>query len=98
MILKKHKDEKGRTILAICDSDLMGRTISEGKKQLDLSSPFYRGKETEDLDKFFKDAYIINAVGDTTIKKLINAGIIKDEEVKRIQGTPHVQVVFEERS
>ena len=46
MIVKIHKRDD-RTILAVCDSDLIGRTFTEGERQLDLSSDFYKGEERD---------------------------------------------------
>ena len=44
MIVKIHNNE-GRLILAICDKDILGKKFVEEKKQLDLSSGFYKGEQ-----------------------------------------------------
>ncbi|MBW3021743.1 DUF424 family protein, partial [Candidatus Woesearchaeota archaeon] len=44
MIVKKHISHDGRIIVAICDSDLIGKRFEENDKQLDLKSEFYNGE------------------------------------------------------
>jgi len=93
MIAKLHKTSDGRTVLAVCDSNLIGRKIVEGDLQLDLSSNFYKGEEmsVDRIRELFKVVNIINLVGEETVKIGVNEGIVA--EVKRIGGVPHAEVV-----
>lgn len=96
MIVKIHKNNDGKVILAVCDKELLGKKFEEGKLQLDLSSKFYDGKEMQEetLLKLFKSAYIINLVGKRSINIAIKAGIIDRERVIKIKNVPHAQVVL----
>jgi hypothetical protein len=95
MIVKAHKTEDGRLLLAICDSDIIGKKFEEEKKQLDLSSDFYKGeeksnKETTDL---MRKAYIINIVGKNSITLAINQNLISGDYVEEINGIPYAQSI-----
>ena len=97
MILKMHI-HSSRLVLAACDDELVGNVYEEGKKILDLSSSFYKGDKVSDDDFFAiaKKCYLINAVGKNTISVLSEEGIISEEDTKKINGVPYVQVVFEQ--
>ena len=96
MIIKRHTNN-GRLILAVCDSELLGKVFEEGNRILDLSSEFYKGKETpdEEFREYLKKFYILNAVGKKTIGILTESGLVEEKEVMHINGIPYVQVLFE---
>ena len=49
MIVKKHS-QNNKLVLAICDEDLLGKTIEENDLILDLKSDFYRGEEMNETE------------------------------------------------
>ena len=87
-----HKD--GRSVMTLCDNELIGKTFEEGERRLDLSSPFYDGKEiTKDYAKrFVVTVSSINAVGEESVNFLINENLADKNDVMRVQNIPHVQV------
>ena len=90
---KQHMAE-GRIILALCDTNLLGKSVHEEDKILDLSKPFFQGTEVEEKKalKLISGAGIINAVGKDSVNLLKKAGYdIKPERVKEI---PHIQLVI----
>lgn len=92
MIVKKHVNE-GRLVLAICDSDIIGKKFSEDNKQLDLTSSFYKGEEMEkeELKKLIKKAHIINAVGKESVSFLIKEKLVDKKNIIEIENVPHAQ-------
>ena len=96
MIVKKHVSRDGQLLLAICDSSLKGKKFAEKEIQLDLSSKFYDGEEMkeEDIVKLFKVAYIVNLVGEESVKLGIKKGIIDKENVIEVCKVPHAQGVI----
>lgn len=96
MIVKLHKTSDGRTILAICDKNLLNKKFEEGGLQLDLTSDFYKGGEKPEKEVFelIKRAQIINAVGEKCIHFLLKNKIVSEESIIKIRDIPHVQVVF----
>ncbi len=97
MIVKVHKTEDGRKILAICDNNLIGKKFEEGKMQLDLSSGFYRGEEMseKELEGLVKGSYIANIVGKKSVKLMVKWGIAKKKRVIKIRNVPHAQAILE---
>lgn len=95
IMIKVH--ESYRKIIAVCDSDLLGKKFTEGNLQLDLRESFYGGEEVDEEKaaemmryEMAEDA-TFNIVGKESIKAAIKAGIIEDSEesIIRIKGIPH---------
>ncbi len=93
MLAKIHKTPEGKIILAVCDSDLIGKTFEENNLRLDLSSNFYKGEETskEKILELFKIAHMVNLVGKQSVELGKKAGIV--EKIITIKGIPHAQAV-----
>lgn len=82
-------------ILAVCDKELVGRKFEKEGIELDVKKGFYRGKEgdEEKIKELSNKATIINAVGEKCITILIKEGHIKKENIKKVQGIWHAQMV-----
>ena len=94
-IIKAYRD-----VVAVCDSELLGKKFEEGKFQLDIKENFYKGKETDEAEIFEiienlskKDA-TFNLVGQKSIALGLRAGIIAQEEVGEIKGVPFALALF----
>ena len=97
MIVKVHRTPDGRKLVAICDSGLIGKKFEEGKLQLDLSSNFYKGEEKskEEILNLIDGAYIINIVGEKSVEFVLKLGVVKEENIIKIDNVPHVQAILE---
>jgi hypothetical protein len=95
MLVKKHTNA-GRLILAICDSDLIGKKVTEGNRQLDLASSFYKGEETEEkeVNELIKQAYMLNLVGKKAVDFALKNKLIEKENILFVAKIPHAQVLF----
>tara|TARA_B100000315_G_C14389128_1_gene501085 strand:- start:180 stop:473 length:294 start_codon:yes stop_codon:yes gene_type:complete len=97
MFIKIHKSY--RIVVSICDSDLIGKTFEEGKFQIDIREKFYKGEEVskekalEILKDQVREDATFNIVGEESIKTALEAQIISEESVKRIDNIP-VALVF----
>ena len=89
-----------RDIVAICDSDLLGKKFEEGNKQLDIKESFYKGEEKnkEDALKIIQDMSkedaTFNIVGKESVNTALEAGIISKEGIKKIKGIPFALVLL----
>jgi len=94
MYLKIHKTGT-REIVALCDEDLIGKTLEEKNFQLKISERFYKGEElSEDkIIDILKSESNVNIVGENSIKLALKAGIISEESIIKIKGVPHAQCV-----
>ena len=94
-MIKLHKKD-GRTVVAVCDSDLAGRKFTEGERQLDLSSDFYRGEEKDDLEAgdLIRNADIVCLAGPKSIELGRQEGVVDENSIQTVEGIPHVQAVI----
>ncbi len=93
--IKIHRIDQGGIIeilVALADMELVGKTL---KDDFFVSSRFYHGKELEvdKIDSLLKNATIINAVGDKSVKKIISLGLADKDCVINIGNVPHAQVI-----
>lgn len=96
IITKVHQNREGQKILALCDKELLGQKFEEGNRQLDLTSSFYQGEEKseEEIKELLKDAYIINLVGEESLKLMEKLNLIDKEHIIRIKNIPHAEIVL----
>jgi len=92
MIVKVHK-RADKTIVAICDDDLLGKKFEQGELQLDLTSNFYKGEKIDDKEAcdLIRNADIVNLVGEKAIKLGIQEGVIEEDHILKIDNIPHAQ-------
>lgn len=90
--MKKYRQGREH-LLAACDTDLLGRKLSEGKLRLDVSQDFYDGFEAteEELEAHLRTCTIANLVGERVVTLAIRLGFVAQENVIRIEGVPHAQ-------
>lgn len=93
MLVKIH--EAYRKIIAICDSELLGKKFEQDNLQIDIKEGFYKGKEMNEkqvLD-ILKDAQredaCFNIVGKESISVALQAEIINEKNIITIQNIPH---------
>jgi len=97
MFIKIHKTY--RDVVAICDSDLIGKKFEQNKFQLDVKESFYKGEETttekaiQIMKKLSEQDSIFNIVGEKSINTALNAGIIRKSGIKKIQGIPFALIL-----
>jgi len=96
MIAKVHKSPDNKVVVAVCDSELLGKKIEEGKLQLDLTSDFYKGEEKDDTaaGDLIRNADSVNLVGEKSVSLGIAEGIIDKSHVKEISGVPYAQAII----
>lgn len=89
-LIRIRRENNTQTILALCDQELLDKTIGE----LKITKRFYGDtvKSEEEIMKQVKQAKIINAIGRESVSLLIKNGVIKEEEVIRVEKVPHAQV------
>jgi hypothetical protein len=89
-----------REIIAICDSDLLGKKFEQGKFQLDVKESFYKGKEMPDeeaiktMKLMAKEDATFNIVGKASVSAALKAGIISEQGIKTIQGVPFAMALL----
>ena len=82
-------------VVAICDKQLLGKTLKSGKIKFQISEDFY-GNELVDIKtciSHLQKATIANMVGKKAVQTAINAGLVHEQAVIYIEGHPHAQWV-----
>jgi uncharacterized protein len=95
MLAKIHRADD-RIILAVCDNELIGKEFHEKGMQLMVSEHFYKGSDAseEKLRKLFRMAYIVNLVGEKSIKFALKEKLISSQQIISIQNIPHAEALI----
>ncbi len=88
---------QGEFLVAVCDSDIVGKTFrdEERKLKLEITEKFYGSEEVDEkrVRDLLKRATIANISGEKAVKLAIEEGIIDKDRVLVIGGCPHAQMV-----
>ncbi len=95
MYIKIHlaNNATGSSVVAVCDEDLMGKTLRGERIEIKVTESFYKGeqKTEEEIIPILKQATNINLIGKHSVAAGIKAGVIEKRNVLTIQGVPHAQ-------
>jgi hypothetical protein len=82
-------------LLSICDSEILGKTLREGKIVFQVKEDFYRGSrvDVEEAVSMIDNSTIVNMIGKNVVKRAIEKGYVHPEAVLHIEGVPHAQIV-----
>ena len=89
-----------RDIVAICDSELLGKKFEQGKYQLDVKESFFKGDETNEektieiMKDMVKEDSTFYIVGEESVNIALKAGIIKKEEIGKIDNIPFALILL----
>ena len=83
------------TVVAICDSNLIGKTFREGPLCLEVNSNFYGSRRVslQEGINSIKQGTNINLVGEKIIGEAITQGILPETAVITIEGIPHAIII-----
>jgi hypothetical protein len=82
-------------LLCLCDKDILGKTLHEGKIVFCVKEDFYKGTRValDEAISLIESSTIVNMVGRNVVKKAIEKGYVHPEAVLHIEGVPHAQIV-----
>ena len=86
----------GRNVLlAICDCEMLGRTLREGKIVFHVKNEFYNGGKVsvDEAVGMIANSTIVNMVGKNCVEEAIAKGYVHPDAVLQIEGVPHAQIV-----
>jgi hypothetical protein len=98
MLMKVQQvDVKGyeEVIVALCDKDLIGKTLKEGETELWVNPRFYKGDKVSEsvAMSVMGNATIANMVGERSVNVGLKAGIVDKDNIITVHGVPHAQMV-----
>ena len=82
-------------LLAICDAELLGKTLHDGEIVFEVREEFYKGVKTniEEALDLIEQSTVINMVGRNIVKRAIEKGVVHSDAVLKISGVPHAQII-----
>ena len=98
ILIKVH--ESYRWVVAVCDADVFGRKLIDGKRVLDVSGAFFDGKAMSDEEaeveivRCVNEDATFNFVGKESVGLAKVMGIVKEEGVMYIDGVPVALVLM----
>jgi hypothetical protein len=82
-------------LLALCDADLLGKTLKQGKIVFHIREDFYKGSlvSLEEAMDLVRQSTIVNMVGPRIVETAMEKGLVHPDAVLEIDGVPHAQIV-----
>ncbi|MDR2978489.1 MAG: DUF424 family protein [Rickettsiales bacterium] len=94
-VYAKLKQNGKDTVLAICDVELLGKTLQDGKITFKVTDEFYNGGKTsvDEAVDMIKNATIINLIGKCCVETAIKKGYVHPDAILTINDVPHAQIM-----
>jgi uncharacterized protein len=89
-----------RDVIAICDSELLGKKFEQGRFQLNIKESFFKGEKfsEEEVRKIMRNRVredaTFNIVGKKSVNLALKENLIIKKGIKKIQGIPFTMVLF----
>ena len=87
---------RGRdTVVAVCDAEILGKTLEGGRVPFTVSEGFYKGVlgEIDEALDAMKQATICNLVGKRIVEAAIECRMVHERAVIYLGDIPHAQIV-----
>jgi len=78
----------------VCDSELIGRTLVEGKLKMHISKEFFGGDlvEEEEVVKIIKGSAMLSLAGVRTVGVALAHKLGSPQAVREIEGVPFLMI------
>ncbi len=89
-------DELGtKTVVAVCDAELLGKVFREGDKVLVINEEFFKGflVDPDEVIDYIEKAYTALIVGERAVNIALKSKVIHPDAILRISGIPYAQLV-----
>lgn len=97
--IKVHKTY--RSVVAVCDEELIGKRFDEGERVLEVTEGFYKGEiinKEEELRELMidlaKEDSTFNITGEKSVQAAMKAGIVRKDGVMTVQGIPFALILL----
>jgi uncharacterized protein len=95
MYLRIHENG-GQRVVAVCDEELIGKALSDGKTYLDLEAHrgFYVGEKADaaGVKKALASFTSANLVGKNAVKVALGMDLASNDDVMYINRIPYIQI------
>lgn len=85
---------QGNSLVNICDEELIGKTVREGRLQVHLSRDFYSGDkvDTGEALRLIKTSTIVNLAGRRAVTLALENQIGASQAIREIEGVPFLMI------
>lgn len=85
---------KNASIVNVCDKELIGRTLVEGKLKMHISKDFFGGELVgeEEATKIIKDSAMISLAGKRSVGIALANKLGSPQAVREIEGVPFLMI------
>ncbi len=85
---------KNTHLVNICDSDLIGRTLSEGSLKMHISKEFFGGQIVDEGEalQMLKESTIVSLAGEKSVQMALSNKLGSDQAVRLIEGVPFLMI------
>lgn len=85
---------KDAALVNICDADLIGKTLEEGKLKMHISKDYFGGQIVDEVEalRLMKQVPIINLAGKKSVDIAITNNLGSQGAVRVIQGVPFLMI------
>jgi hypothetical protein len=82
-------------VVAVCDEEILGKTLEGGRVPFNVSEGFYKGilGEVDEALAAMRQATICNLVGKRIVKAAIESNMVHERAVIYFGDIPHAQIV-----
>ena len=82
-------------VVAVCDEDIIGKTLEGGRVPFTVSEGFYKGTlgDVDEAIAAMKQATICNLVGKAIVEAAIDCKMVHERAVIYFGDVPHAQIV-----
>ncbi len=87
-------DYKGSTLVSICDEELIGTTVTEGRLKMHISRDFFYGEIVDGNEalRLMKVCSIVNLAGRRAVSLAIANELGAKEAVREIEKVPFLMI------
>ncbi len=85
---------KNSSVVNVCDTELIGRTLVEGKLRMHISKDFFGGElvEEEEAVRLIKESSMISLAGERSVKIALTNKLGSPQAVREIEGVPFLMI------
>jgi len=85
---------RGAVLANICDEELVGRTVAEGKLKMHISKDFYAGEVVEKGEalRLIRTCAIVNLAGRRSVSLAVDNQIGAREAVREVEDVPFLMI------
>ena len=85
---------KNARVVNVCDAELIGRTLVEGKLKMHISKDFFAGELLEDEEalKVIKESAMVSLAGERAVNIALANRLGSPHAVREIEGVPFLMI------